>query len=81
MNSEKKEESFQYTNDHWENDPFLTQNPERAARVERNLYPTMKALGLSPDQIKDPEQKAAYAEFLQHDAIHGKAEDAPPDAG
>jgi len=80
MNSEKKEEGFQYTNDPWENDPFLTQNPERAAMVERNKHPTWKALGLRPGQFKDPEDRAAYAEYLRQDAMQGKAEDAPPAA-
>jgi hypothetical protein len=63
--------------DMWENDPYLTNNPEREARVKRDTYPMMKALGLTLDQIKDPKAKAEYAEFLRQDAAEGKAGDAP----
>ncbi|MGF6937799.1 hypothetical protein OKW41_006961 [Paraburkholderia sp. UCT70] len=81
MNTEKKDEGSPYTDDHWENDPFLTSNPERDARVKRDIYPMWKAVGFTLDQIKDPEAKAAYAEYLRQDAAEGKVEDAPHNAG
>jgi hypothetical protein len=80
MNTEKKDEGPRYTDDHWENDPYLTSNPERDARVKRDMYPMWKSLGFTLDQIKDPEAKAAYAEFLRQDSVQGKVEDEPPGA-
>lgn len=59
------EQTHTYTADDWENDPFLTSNPERTAEVERDKFPLWQSLGLKTSQIKNPEAKAGYTEFLR----------------
>lgn len=61
----QEQEQPQYTPDSWENDPYLTNNPEREARVKRDTYPMMKALGIRTSQVKDPQTKAEYIAFLK----------------
>jgi len=54
-----------YTADDWENDPFLEPNPERQERIRKESFETMLNLGITPDQIKDPEVQKAYAAFAE----------------
>jgi predicted ABC-type ATPase len=61
----QQQEQPKYTSDSWENDPYLTSNPERDARVKRDMYPLWQSLGLTTSQIKDPEAKAGYIKFLR----------------
>jgi predicted ABC-type ATPase len=65
MTTPEQEEKPLYTSDDWENDPFLTSNPERTEMVERDSWPTMMALGIKTSQIKDPKAKAEYTAFLK----------------
>jgi hypothetical protein len=53
-----------YTADHWENDPFLTRNPERARLVEAHRFEGFRRLNFSPDQIVNEDVRLAYENFL-----------------
>ncbi|WP_414452012.1 hypothetical protein AB4851_24765 [Burkholderia sp. 22PA0099] len=53
-----------YTLDHWENDPFLTRNPERAKLVEERKFVELKRRNVSPDEIADAGERDGYRLFL-----------------
>jgi predicted ABC-type ATPase len=69
----QEQEQPQYNPDLWENDPYLTSNPERDARVKRDMFPLWQSLGLTTSQIKDPEAKAGYIAFLRAQAEQKQA--------
>jgi hypothetical protein len=56
-----------YTDDHWENDPFLMLDRIRAVRAEQAALEALHALeklGTLPEQIVDMRVQRAYAAFL-----------------
>lgn len=54
-----------YTADDWENDPFLKPNPERQAKVSAEQFATLRTLGVRTSQVRDPQTKKSYIEYLR----------------
>lgn len=54
-----------YTADSWENDPFLTPNPEREKKVDAGRFETLRMLGTRTSQVPDPETRKAYIQYLK----------------
>lgn len=56
-----------YTDDHWENDPFLMLDRIRAAKAEQAVLEalqTLERLGVLSEQIADLRVRRAYATYL-----------------
>lgn len=53
------------TADDWEDDPYLTSNPARTAKVNKESFATLKLMGIRTGQVKDPTTRKAYVEFLR----------------
>ena len=51
--------------DEWENDPYLTANPKRAAMVARGALETLALLGTEPKNVKNLETRKAYELYLK----------------
>ena len=51
--------------DEWENDPYLTANPKRAARVAEGALETLALLGTKPKNVKNLETRKAYELYLK----------------
>ena len=54
-----------YTADSWENDPYLNPSPERAQAAQTAMLESMRARGVAPEALADPETRAKYVEFLK----------------
>jgi hypothetical protein len=56
-----------YTDDHWENDPFLMLDRIRAVRAEQSVldaFRTLQRLGVKPEQVEDKRLRRSYEAFL-----------------
>ncbi len=51
--------------DEWENDPYLTANPKRAAMVAKGALETLALLGIEPKNVKNLETRKAYELYLK----------------
>jgi len=56
-----------YTDDHFENDPFLMLDKIQALKSEQSAldaFRTLQRLGVKPEQIADMRLRAAYVAYL-----------------
>lgn len=51
--------------DLWENDPYLTSNVQRSAKVKKEAFQTLQSLDIKPEQVKDAAVRKAYKIFLE----------------
>lgn len=56
--------SPRYKADDWENDPFLSPNPQRAKKVAAESFSVMRALGIPANEVLDPATRQQYQQFL-----------------
>lgn len=81
MNTKETHPGSRYTDDHWENDPFLTSTPERSAKAAARAFENMRSQGVKPEQLPNEVTREEYAEYLRHAESRESERDGPQDAG